>query len=110
MEAVLELRKASAGLAQAASYSGETLRMLTRGQLKFNMEMMGSEDLVNRMAKMINRLTLGVIIAGLFVGSSSFAQLNSDATVFGMPAVSFFGFLGAFILSVWVIFDIWRRR
>jgi len=108
--AVLELHKASEGIAQAAAYSGETLRMLTRGQLKVNMEMLGSEAPMARLAKMVNRLTLGIIIAGLFIGSASFAQFNNEVTIFGIPAISFFGFLGAFVLSVWVITDIWRRR
>ena len=108
--AAFELRRATEGAAQAASYSGETLRMLTRGQLKMNMEMSGSDELLSRLAKMVNRLTLGIIIAGLFVGSSSFVQFNSEETIMGIPVISFFGFLGAFILSVWVLVDIWRRR
>ena len=109
-DTAMEIRRASEGAAQAAAYSGETLRMLTRGQLKFNMEMSGSEELILKLGKMVNRLTLGVIIAGLFVGSSSFVQFSGEATIMGIPAISFFGFLGAFILSVWVLVDIWRRR
>lgn len=109
-DTLLELRKASEGAAQAAAYSGETLRMLTRGQLKFNMEMLGSEAPMAALAKIVNRLTIGIIIAGLFVGSSSFAQFGGQAEILGVPAISFFGFLGAFILSVWIVIDIWRRK
>ena len=109
-DAVVELRKATEGLAQAASYSGEALRMLTRGQLKMNMEMLGSAEPMARLAKMVNRLTIGVIIAGLFIGSASFAQFSGEATILDIPIISFFGFLGAFILSVWIVIDIWRRR
>ena len=109
-DVALELRKASEGMAQAAAYSGETLRMLTRGQLKFNMEMLGSGEPMAALSKIMNRLTIGIIIAGLFIGSSMFAQFSGEATIFGVPFVSFFGFLGAFVLSVWVILDIWRRK
>ena len=39
----LALRSSSHGALDAARYSGETLKMLTRGQLKMNMEVLGSE-------------------------------------------------------------------
>ena len=108
-ETALELRKASEGAAQAASYSGEALRMLTRGQLKFNMEMLGSEAPMAAISRIFNRLTLALIIAGLFIGSSMFAEFG-EPFLFGVPFISFFGFLGAFILSAWVIIDIWRKK
>ena len=108
-DTAIELRKATEGAAQAAAYSGEVLRMLTRGQLKFNMEMLGSEAPMAAISKIVNRLTIALIIAGLFIGSSMFAEFG-EPFLFGVPFISFFGFLGAFILSVWVIVDIWRRK
>ena len=66
----LALRSSSRGALDAAQYSGETLKMLTRGQLKMNMEVLGSEAPLSKLAKIINRLTIGIIIAGLFIGSS----------------------------------------
>ncbi|MFR0868095.1 MAG: hypothetical protein ACLSGS_03325 [Adlercreutzia sp.] len=66
----LALRSSSHGALDAARYSGETLKMLTRGQLKMNMEVLGSEAPLSKLAKIINRLTIGIIIAGLFIGSS----------------------------------------
>ncbi|HAM16183.1 MAG TPA: ABC transporter, partial [Eggerthellaceae bacterium] len=105
-----EMRKATEGITRAAGYSGEALRMLTRGQLKTNMEMLGSDSLITSLAKIMNRLTIGIIIAGLFIGSSLYARYGGEQAIFGIPLISFFGFLGAFILSVWVVFDIWRRR
>ena len=108
-DTLLEMRKASEGAAQAAAYSGEALRMLTRGQLKVNMEVLGSEEPIAGLSKIMNRLTIGIIIAGLFIGSALYSQFSNEATIWGVPVISFFGFLGAFILSVWVIVDIWRK-
>ena len=105
----LDLRKAAEGAGQAAAYSGEALRMLTRGQLKVNMEMLGSEAPMAAIAKIVNRLTIGIIIAGLFIGSSMYAQFGGETFIFGVPFISFFGFLGAFVLSAWVVVDIWRK-
>ena len=106
----VSLRKAAEGSAQAAAYSGETLKMITRGQVKMNMEVLGSDAPLATISKIVNRLTIGIIIAGLFIGSSMFAQVGGGPRIFGAPFISFFGFLGAFVLSVWVIFDIWRRK
>ena len=111
VSALREARKASEGAAQAAAYSGEALRMLTRGQLKMNMEILGSEAPLTTLSKIMNRLTIGIIIAGLFIGSSMYAQNpGNDIEVLGVPFITFFGFLGAFILSAWVMIDIWRRK
>ena len=109
-EILLEMRKASEGAAQAAAYSGEALRMLTRGQIKVNMEVLGSEEPMMALSKIMNRLTIGIIIAGLFIGSSMYAQYSGADEIFGVPFISFFGFLGAFILSAWIVLDIWRRK
>ncbi len=107
---VIDTRKASEGAAQAAAYSGEVLRMLTRGQLKINMDVLGSEHLMASMSKIVNRLTVAIVIAGLFIGSSMYAQATGEGPFLGVSFIPFFGFLGAFLLSVWVMFDIWRRR
>ena len=109
-EVLFELRKASEGAAKAAEYSGEALKMLTRGQLRLNMEMLGSQSLMDSMAKIFNRLAIGIVIAGLFIGSSSLINIPSDITILNVPILSFFGFLGAFLLSVWLFIDIIRKR
>ena len=45
-------------------------RMLTRGQLRVNMELVGSEEPFQLLSDMVNRLTMALIVVGLFVGSS----------------------------------------
>lgn len=106
----LALRSSSHGALDAARYSGETLKMLTRGQLKMNMEVLGSEAPLSKLAKIINRLTIGIIIAGLFIGSSMLSLSSMEPRLLGVPVLAFFGYLGAAVLSVWVVFDISKRR
>ena len=109
-EMLLHVSRASQGAMQAAAYSGEALKMLTRGQLKVNMEMLGSEEPMTHLSRIINRLSIAMIIAGLFIGSAMFAQLNIGPLIMDVPIVSFLGFAGALVLSVWLIIDIWRRK
>ena len=104
------LRSSSKGMMDSAKFSGEALKMLTRGQLKMNMEVLGSEAPLSKLAKIINRLTIGIIIAGLFMGSSMLANSTMEPRLLGVPVLSFFGYLGAAILSVWVVLDISRRQ
>ena len=106
----LSLRSSSKGMLDAARFSGEALKMLTRGQLKMNMEVLGSEAPLSKLAKIINRLTIGIIIAGLFIGSSMLSLSSMEPRLLGVPVLAFFGYLGAAILSVWVILDISRRK
>ena len=109
MDMAIDMRKAADGATEAASYSGELLRMATRGQLKMNMNVLGSDELMASMAKIVNRLTMSIVIAGLFIGSSMYAQATGSGPFLGVGFIPFFGFLGAFILSVWVVIDIWRK-
>ena len=106
----LALRSSTKGTLDSAQYSGEALKMLTRGQLKMNMEVLGSEAPLSKLAKIINRLTIGIIIAGLFIGSSMLSLSSMEPRLLGVPVLAFFGYLGAAVLSVWVVFDISKRK
>ena len=98
----LALRSSARGSMDAAQYSGEALKMLTRGQLKVNTEVLGSEAPLSHLGKIVNRLTIGIIIAGLFIGSSMLSLSSMEPRLLGVPVLAFFGYLGAAILSLWV--------
>ena len=106
----LALRGAGKGLLDAHRYAGEALHMLTRGQVKMNMEMLGSDAPLQKLGKIVNRLTVALIVAGLFVGSSMLSLSTMEPRLLGVPVLAFFGFLGAAILSIWVLMDIWRKK
>ena len=106
----LALRGAGKGILDAHRYGGEALHMLTRGQMKVNMEMLGSEAPLARLAKIVNRLTVALMVAGLFVGSSMVSLSSMEPRLLGVPVLAFFGYLGALVLSIWVVMDIWRKK
>ena len=84
----LALRSSARGSMDAAQYSGEALKMLTRGQLKVNTEVLGSEAPLSHLGKIVNRLTIGIIIAGLFIGSEHVVALEHGARLLGVPVLS----------------------
>lgn len=98
----------SRGLMQAATYSGQALKMLTRGQLRVNAEMIGSDNLFHGMSVIFTRITLALIIVGLFIGSSMLALSPLEPRLLGVPALAFLGFAAAVVLSVWVLVSIVR--
>ena len=104
------LRSSATGSLDALTYSGDALKMLTRGQLKMNMEVLGSEAPLARISKIVNRLTIALIIAGLFIGSSMLSLSTMEPRLLGVPGLAFFGYLGAAVLSLWIVYDIARRK
>ncbi len=84
-------------------------RMLTRGQLRVNMELVGSEEPFRLLSDMVNRLTMALIVVGLFVGSSIVYFARIKPVVFGIPIVGFMGYVVAFVLSCWIVFDIYFK-
>lgn len=109
LETALAINSAGKSLVKAAEYSGETLHMLSRGQLKFNMEMLGSDEPMQKLARIMNRFTVSLIIAGLLVSGSLIIAVDMPR-VFGLPVLSFIEYVSAFVLSAWVILDIFRRK
>ena len=100
---------ATHGLLSAASDAGLAMRMLTRGQLRVNLDLAGTEDPLEDLSRIANRVTLSVIIAGLFIGSSVVYYARIQPVIFGIPIIGFVGYLAALILGIWVAQDIIRE-
>ena len=105
----LESHQALHSLLAAANEMKVASRMLTRGQLRVNMEMVGSQEPIHLLANMVNRLTMALIVVGLFIGSSIVYYAGIKPVIFGIPIVGFLGYVIAFILSVWIVFDIYFK-
>ena len=106
---VIESHQALHSLLAAANELKVASRMLTRGQLRVNMEMVGSQEPIHLLANMVNRLTMALIVVGLFIGSSIVYYAGIKPVIFGIPIVGFLGYVIAFVLSVWIVFDIYFK-
>ena len=105
-----ETVEAAHGLLDASRELGLAMRMLTRGQLRLNLDLAGTEDPLEDVARIANRLTMSVIVAGLFIGSSVVYYARIQPVIFGIPIIGFVGYLVAFVLGVWVAWDILREN
>ncbi|MEF2656318.1 MAG: lipopolysaccharide core heptose(II) kinase RfaY [Eggerthellaceae bacterium] len=104
----LSLDTSARSLMKAAEYSGETFRMLSRGQLKVNMEMLGSTEPLRKLSRIVNRLAMSFVIAGLLVSGSLIISVDMPR-VFGMPVLTFIEYISAFFLFVWMAWDMFRN-
>ena len=84
--------------------------MLTRGQLKVNMRMVDTTDALRPVSRIVDRLTVAIVIAGLFIGSSIVYLAGIKPVIFGIPVLGFIGYVVALILAIWVVVDIARAQ
>ncbi len=106
---VVALNGASRGALRAAEYSGDTMQLLSRGQLKVNMEMLGSAEPMMKISRILNRMTIGLIVAGLLISAALLTFAIDESHIFGMPILAFIEFVVAIILSLWIAIDVYRR-
>lgn len=106
---LLESRSATHGILGAATESKLAMRMLTRGQLSFTAKLGRTEDPIGDMARAADRLTMGIVIAGLFIGSSVVYYARIQPVIFGIPVIGFFGYVVALGLGMWIVRQIMKE-
>lgn len=104
-----EAHAASHGILRAAAQAPLVMNMLTRGQLRMNLDLPGTNDPLADFSHAFDRLTMGIIIAGLFIGSSVIYYARIQPVIFGIPIIGFLGFFIALVLGLYVVFDIMRE-
>jgi ubiquinone biosynthesis protein len=81
------------------------------GRVRVDLDLKRLDSFGLRLHSAINRATIGVMTASLVVGSSIVMTVAEGPTLFGVPLLTFFGLFGyliAFVNSLWIIFSIWR--
>ncbi len=73
------------------------------GELKIHFEHENLGGLRNTMENTFNRLTLGVIIAAMIIGSSMIITTGAGPLLFGFPALGILGYLISGILGLWLV-------
>lgn len=101
--------RAVKGSLQTAEYLGLASRMLTRGQLKVNAELMGSDEVLRRLGGIVDRASMAIVIAGLFIGSSVVYYAKIEPVIFGIPIIGFLGYVSALVLALMLGREIWRN-
>ncbi|MDD2413659.1 MAG: AarF/UbiB family protein [Eubacteriaceae bacterium] len=86
----------------------DLLKSTLRGQTKINLEITGSEEPLERIDSMVNRIVTALITAALLIGSSFIATTHMTPVILGIPALGFIGYFVAVILGGVTLIDIYR--
>jgi ubiquinone biosynthesis protein len=81
---------------------------IKKGELNVKFEHRGLEELIHKLDKSSNRITFGMIISSLIVGSSVIMQLDKGPMLLGFPVIGVIGFLLAGALGFWLAINILR--
>jgi ubiquinone biosynthesis protein len=78
-----------------------------RGKMRVDLDM----KRLDHVTQQLDRTTVALMTASLVIGSSIVMTVPGGPTVFGMPLMTILGLFGyvlAFLNSIWIMFGIWR--
>lgn len=84
------------------------VRSARAGSLKLHVDIDHLQRFGTQIEHSANRLTVGVVLAALIVGSSIALTVEGGPTLLGLPLFGLLGFLGAAIAGAWLVVSIWR--
>ena len=97
------------GVTVPAQFS-DVLRMAAKGQTKLNLEIVGSEEPLQKIDRMVNKLALCIITAGLTVGSSLLCSIELEPKWGGIPWPAGVGYLLSLLFLGKLLWDMYRRK
>lgn len=92
------------------SFLSDLLKMTVKGQSKINIEITGSEEPLKKIDKMINKLIICILISSLLISSSLISGIQFELNKFGIPTIGVIGFIIAFILGIYLFFNITNKK
>jgi ubiquinone biosynthesis protein len=110
LHSVEEFTKSSlTGLRDLPSDMTRLMRRLEHDNLTVNFQHKGLEHLEETVGTAANRITLGVIVGALIVGSSLIVTTRVGPQLFGYPALGIIGYLISALFGFYIVIDIVRH-
>lgn len=97
-------------LAKLPTQLSNTLEMLDRGQIKVNGDIEVSSRILATAYASVGRISLALLSAGLFLGSSILCTTAMQPQLLGAPLLGVLGYVGAFVLGAYTVFHILVSR
>jgi len=98
--------RAAEHMVQIPQATYDVLSELKKGELQVNMQLKNLEEPVNALRRSVERLEMGIITAGLFIGSSMLCMTNMEPKVLGIPIIGFLGFGCALVLAIYLVWKL----
>ena len=81
-----------------------------RNELTLGFRHENLKGLIHTLENVASRVTFGIIIAAMIVGSSMIITTGVRPFLFGFPALGVIGYLFSGLLGIWLLINIIRRR
>jgi predicted unusual protein kinase regulating ubiquinone biosynthesis (AarF/ABC1/UbiB family) len=81
-------------LVRLPSRLNRILEAIAHNELKVKVETIDEDVIINGLQKIANRITLGLVLAALIVGSALLMQVETSFRIFGYPGFAILFFLG----------------
>ena len=88
--------------------AGAIMSKIERGRLAIEFKHVGIEKLVRALDRVSSRITSGLIIAALIIGSSYIISLQKGPFLLGHPILGIIGFVLAAAFALIILFSILR--
>ena len=80
---------------------------VAEGELKLNVRGIDERELMAGITKLANRITTGLVIAALVIGAAMLMRVETNARLFGYPALAIVCFMVATGFGVALVLNIW---
>ena len=84
------------------------LRTARGGHFRHHIDIEHLKQFSTQIGHSANRLTVGVVLAALIIGSSITLTVEGGPTLLGLPVFGLLGFVGAAFAGAWLVLSIWR--
>jgi predicted unusual protein kinase regulating ubiquinone biosynthesis (AarF/ABC1/UbiB family) len=100
---LLEMKEFTTGL---PSRLNRIMDAVSNSELEVNVTATDAKTVMDGMQKIANRITMGIVLAGLTVGASLLMRVQTHFQLFGFPGLAILCFLGAAIGGFWLVISI----
>ncbi|HUO84791.1 MAG TPA: AarF/UbiB family protein [Thermoanaerobaculia bacterium] len=90
-------------LMELPRHSADLMDQVVNGKFTIAVKLPQADDFLKGMHRIANRITAGLIIAALIVGSALMARVETGLRLFGLPAISVISFLVASGFGLYLI-------
>jgi len=86
------------------------LQRVEEEDIQINLHHTGTENLEDTFNSSMNRLTVGIIVGSLIIGSSLVITTGVKPLLFGYPAIGILGFLASGLLGLYIVVSTLRNH
>jgi predicted unusual protein kinase regulating ubiquinone biosynthesis (AarF/ABC1/UbiB family) len=100
---LLEMKDFTVGL---PSRLNSIINMVTNSELEVKVKATDAKMVMDGMQNIANRITMGIVLAGLIIGASLLMRVANPFQLFGFPGLAILCFLAAAAGSFWLVISI----